>query len=138
MTLSPVHAQGRTTGSPRTGYGSGFELVGDLGVLAVSGDTDVHAASRFRGDLDRAIASAPGDLVLDLSHVNLVDSTAVEAMLDALTRLVVERRSMVLVVTRGHVLRIFRILGLDTTFRIAATRGEALRRLAATGSPSPT
>ena len=76
--------------------------------------------------------------MLDLSHVNLVDSTAVEAMLDALTRLVVERRSMVLVVTRGHVLRIFRILGLDTTFRIAATRGEALRRLAATGSPSPT
>lgn len=71
--------------------------------------------------------------MLDLSRVDLVDSTAVEAMLGALARLVVEGRSMVLVVTRCHVHRIFRILGLDTTFRIAATRREALRRLAAIG-----
>lgn len=117
----------------KSGYGSGFELVADVGVFTVSGDADRYAASRFKDDLDRAIASTHGNLVLDLSHVSLVDSSAVETMLDTLSRLAAEHRSMVLVITRGYVLRIFRILGLDTTFRIAATRREALRRLAATG-----
>lgn len=110
-------------------YDSEIELLGDVGVLTVVGETDLHTAPRFRRDLDEVMELTPGDLVLDLSELELIDSTALGIMMAAGGRMMTERRSLVLVVTRTHVLRVFGITGLLSFFSIAATRAEAMTRV---------
>ena len=48
-----------------------------------------------------------------------------------LQRLSDEGRWLILVVTQDFVMRILRITGLETTFRIAPSRSEALRQVVA-------
>ncbi len=112
-------------------YASEAELIGEVGLVAVSGNMDLSTAPRFRRDIDEAIAVAPGDLVLDLSDIDLIDSTALCVMAGALRRLEEEGRQLILVVTRPHVMRIFTITGLQAAFTIVAGRHEALNRAAA-------
>ena len=69
--------------------------------------------------------------ILDLSDLDLIDSTALGVMFDALRRLSDEGRRLTLVVTPGHVMRVLTITGLDTMFHIAGSRHEALQRVEA-------
>lgn len=110
-------------------YRSEIEFVGDAGVVAVSGEMDLYTASQFRTDIDEAIASTSGDLILDLSDLDMIDSTALCVMLGALGRLSDEGRWLILVVTQRHVMRVLTITGLLTTFRIAPSRREALQQV---------
>ncbi len=112
-------------------YSSEIEFIGDVGVVAVSGEMDLYTASQFKADIDEAIASTSGDLILDLSDLDMIDSTALGVMLGALRRLSDEGRWLVLVVAQRHVLRILTITGLLTTFRIAPSRREALQQVVA-------
>ncbi len=61
--------------------------------------------------------------------LELVDSTALGIMMAAASRMMTERRSLVLVVARMHVLRVFAIAGLVGFFSVTATRGEAMTRV---------
>jgi anti-sigma B factor antagonist len=110
-------------------YDSEIELLGDVGVLTVTGETDLGTATRFRGDLAETMEAASGDVVLDLSDLELVDSTALGIMMAAAGQMMAEQRSFVLVVARSHVLRVFAITGLLTFFSIVPTRTEAMVRL---------
>ena len=116
-------------------YSSETEVVGEVGVVAVSGEMDLCTASRFRRDIDEAAGRTSGGLVLDLSQVDMIDSTALGVMLMAQSGLNEDGRSLVLVVTRPHVMRILTITGLLTTFRIATSLAEALRQVAAPVDP---
>jgi anti-sigma B factor antagonist len=116
-------------------YSSETELVGEVGVVAVSGEMDICTASRFSQDIDEAVVRTSGDLVLDLSRVGMIDSTALGVMLRVQSRLDADGRSLVLVVTRPHVMRILTITGLRTTFRLAAGVAEAIRQI--TGQVDP-
>ncbi len=110
-------------------YDSDIELLGDVGVLTVTGETDLYTAPQFRRDLDEAMGVTPGDVIVDLTDLELVDSTALGIMMAAAGRMMAERRSLVLVVTRTHVLRVLAITGLRGFFPIAATRTEAMTRV---------
>jgi anti-sigma B factor antagonist len=110
-------------------YDSALELWGDVGVLAVSGETDLFTAPQLRRDLDEAIEATDGDVVLDLTDLELVDSTALGIMMAAAAHMVAERRSLILVVTRGHVRRVFGAVGLLDFFSIVPTRSEAMARV---------
>jgi len=110
-------------------YDSDIELLGDVGVLTVTGETDLYTATQFRRDLDEAMGVTPGDVILDLTDLELVDSTALGIMMAAAGRMMDEQRSLVLVVTRTHVLRVLAITGLGGFFPIAATRTEAMTRV---------
>ena len=110
-------------------YDSEIELLGDVGVLTVVGETDLYTAPRFRRDLDEAMEATQGDVVLDLTDLELVDSTALGIMMAAASRMVTEQRSLVMVVTRTHVLRVFAVTGVDGFFSVAATRAEAMTRV---------
>jgi anti-sigma B factor antagonist len=108
-------------------YGSQTDLAGQSGVVAVSGVMDLHAAPRFKRDLDEAIALASGDVVLDLSDVDLIDSTSICVMAGALQSMQTQGRRLILVVPIPHVMRILTITGLQTAFPIVASRRQALR-----------
>ncbi len=110
-------------------YDSEIELLDDVGVLTVVGETDMHTAPQFRRDLDEAMEVAAGDLILDLTDLELVDSAALGIMMAAAGRMMTEQRSLVLVVKRSHVLRVFAITGLVGFFSITATRSEAMTRV---------
>jgi anti-sigma B factor antagonist len=119
------------TGGGERPYSSGIEYIGEAGLIAVSGVLDLGAAPRFSRDVDQAVALAPGDLILDLSDIDLIDSSALCVMAGALQRLQEEDRRLMLVVTRPHVMRILTIAGLQTAFTIVASRREALRHVVA-------
>jgi anti-sigma B factor antagonist len=110
-------------------YGSEIEVLGDVGVLTVAGETDLGTATEFRGDLAETMEAASGDVVLDLTDLELVDSTAIGIMMAAAGQMMAEQRSLVLVVARSQVLRVFAITGLLTFFSIVPTRSEAMARL---------
>jgi anti-sigma B factor antagonist len=110
-------------------YDSEIDLLGDLVVLTVTGETDLATAPQFRRDLDEAMEVTSGDLILDLKDLELIESTALGIMMAAASRMMTERRSLVLVVSRTHVLRVFEITGLLSFFSIAATRVAAMTRV---------
>ena len=112
-------------------YESEMEFSGDVCVLSVSGETDMYTAPRFKRDLDEAMAVVPGDVVLDLSDLDMIESTALGILIAALACMSDERRSLVLVIKRRHVLRVFAITGLRSAFSIVSTRAEALASVAA-------
>jgi anti-sigma B factor antagonist len=111
-------------------YDSEIELLGDTGVLTVAGETDLATSTQFRGDLAEMMEAASGDVVLDLTDLELVDSTALAIMMAAAGQMMAEQRSLVLVVARSHVLRVFAITGLLAFFSIVPSRTEAMVRLA--------
>ena len=110
-------------------YDSEIELLGDVGVLAVTGETDLASAPKLRRDLDEVMEVTPGDVVLDLTDLDLVDSTALGLMLAAAGRMTIERRALVLVVTSRHVLPVLSITGLRDLFSIVPTRAAAMSRV---------
>ena len=111
-------------------FSSETEFVGDAGVVAVSGEMDQYTTSRFKRDIDEAITLSSGVVILDLSDLDLIDSTALGIMRDALRRLSDEGRRLTLVVTPRHVMRVLlAITGLDTMFHIAGSRRAALQRV---------
>jgi len=112
-------------------YSSQTEFIGEAGLVAVSGEMDLFTAPRFKRDIEEAIEFTCGDLILDLSDLDMIDSTALRVMLGAQQRLQDEGRWLILVVAGSHVLRVLTITGLQTTFPIVASRREALQRVVA-------
>ena len=138
MTLLSYSARQRQlpAGCRERPYGSETEFVGEAGVVAVSGEMDLYTAPQFRRDIDEAIALTSSDLILDLSDLDMIDSTALCVMLGALQRLLDEGRWLTLVVTGSHVMRVLTITGLQTSFPIVASRREALQRVVARADPA--
>ena len=110
-------------------YDSEIDFPGDVKVLTMTGETDLSTTPQFRRDLDEAMQVTSGHLILDLTDLELVDSTALGIMMAAAGRMMTEQRSLVLVVARSQVLRVFAITGLLSFFSIAATRAEAMTRV---------
>lgn len=110
-------------------YDSELELLDDVVVLTLAGVTDLATVPQVRRGLDEALEVTSGDVVLDLTDLELIDSSALGIMIAAAGRLMTEQRTLVLVVSREHVLRVLAITGLLGFFSVAATRTEALTRL---------
>jgi anti-anti-sigma factor len=89
---------------------SGYEL-------AVSGRLDVHQASDVREALHAAIDSGTGDLVVDVSGVELVDATGLGVLVGAHRRATQVGRRVVL---RDAGPRLTRILRLTRLSRVLA------------------
>jgi anti-sigma B factor antagonist len=133
--MAPTDAASRFSdvlaGSRERPYSSECAIVGEAGVVAVSGEIDLYTASRFKEDVDEVIATAPGDLILDLSDLDLLDSSALVVMLGTLRRLTDEGRWLILVVTQRHLMRVLTVTGLHTRFRIVPSRRRALQQVVA-------
>lgn len=105
-------------------------------VLAVHGDVDLHVEGELRNRLSTAIDDGPA-LVVDLSGVSFVDSTALGVLLGGMKRLRAKGGRLRLVVPRGEVRRIFEVTLLDRVFALDTTRDEAVAAVAATATVGP-
>jgi anti-sigma B factor antagonist len=132
---------------------SSFYLISDetaddeMAVVALAGEVDFDASPDLKARIFGHIKAGRRRLVLDLTDVTFIDSTAVGVLIGAVTRLrdtsggaiaVVcpERRPALSGVLPGGgpsvVRQVFEVTGLDTGVAICATREEALLELAGT------
>lgn len=103
---------------------------GGAGVVSVSGEVDMYTAPQLKQCLLDLIDAGARKIVVDLSAVSFIDSTALGVLIGGVRRLHAAGGAMALVVTSRSVERVLSITGLDRVFSIRATLDEALTALA--------
>lgn len=93
--------------------------------MRVSGDLDVYTAPRLKEELEASVGDG-GRLVLDLSAVQFIDSTALGVLVGILQLAQSRDSAFVLVVSDPFLLKIFRITGFDGVFSIYPRLEDAL------------
>ena len=114
-----------------TNFASTRETVRDgLGVIALRGEVDIYTAPKFKEDMLALIEEGAVDIVVDLSQVEFIDSTALGVLIGGIKRLHPFDGHLLLVANTRPVLKILTITGLDKVFAIFKTRAEALAAVA--------
>ena len=109
-----------------------WELVASRGaaIVTLRGELDAHDAPRLRevfaGALEALSDASSPRLVLDLTAVEFLDSTALGTMIGALRRAREAGGELAMVLPETPARRIFEITGLDQVLAIRATREAAL------------
>jgi anti-sigma B factor antagonist len=96
-------------------------LEGGGQLVRASGELDVHTCPEFQKVLAATLGGHPGRLVIDLSEVTFMDSTAL-GVLVVLQRGM--KRPLDIIVTRPHLRRVLVITGLDMVFRLHSSLDE--------------
>jgi len=94
-------------------------------VIRVEGDLDVYTAPRLKEALVEAAARGKR-LVLDLSEVHFIDSTALGVLVGTLQQTQSTGCEFRLVVEDPYLLKIFRITGFDGIFSIFPQLADAV------------
>ena len=102
------------------------ERVGDAGVLIVSGEVDIFTAPQLKERLVEQFDAGVTRLVVDLTAVTFIDSTALGVLIGGVRRVNGAGGVMALVVDSRPVERVLGITGLDRVFSMYHTRAEAL------------
>ena len=101
------------------------ETKGETTVVNVGGELDVYTAPRLKETLEQALPEVER-LVLDLSEVHFLDSTALGVLVGAQQLSEDKESELRLVVDDPFVLKIFRIAGFEEMFSIYPKLEEAL------------
>jgi len=105
----------------------------DLSILVVGGEVDYEVSPQLKAHMMRAIKAGAKRVVLDLSDVTFIDSTAIGVIAGAVEKLDEAGGSLAIVSTHEKVVQIFEITGLDSVITLHASREEALAALAVAG-----
>jgi anti-sigma B factor antagonist len=101
------------------------ELEGATRLLSVRGELDLSTAPRLKWALAEALDADASAIVVDLSLVTFIDSTALGVLVGVQRSLSVGAR-LAIVCAHEHVLKILELTGLDGTFEIFQTLDGAL------------
>jgi anti-anti-sigma factor len=94
-------------------------------VVALAGELDLYNAHVVRDALLEYCAEAPDRLVVDLSGVTFIDSTALGVLIEARSKLA-NKRAFILAAPGLEARRALEISGFDRHFPVHASRQEAL------------
>jgi anti-sigma B factor antagonist len=97
----------------------------DPSVMHVGGDLDVYTAPQLKDALDK-VGLAGKTIVLDLSAVHFIDSTALGVLVSTLQQSRAQDGELCLVMDDPYLLKIFRITGFDSLFPIYPQISDAL------------
>jgi anti-sigma B factor antagonist len=109
---------------------------GDIALVVADGEIDYAASPQLNARIARHVDAGRRRLVLDLSTVTFIDSTAIGVLMCAVMRLDELGEGSVSVVCaeeNRRVLRIFEIAGIDSLIDVHSSREEAISALAAAG-----
>jgi len=107
---------------------------GDIAVLVMGGELDYEISPQLRARIVAAIKDGRRRLVLDLTGVTFIDSTAIGVLAGAVVRLdEAGGGSLAVVCTHEKVLQIFEITGLESVITLHSSRDEAISALAPAG-----
>ena len=101
------------------------EMRDDANVIHVEGELDVYTAPRLKTILD-GFGKDCGRVVVDLSEVQFIDSTALSVLVGGHQRIQSNGGKFRLVVNDPFLLKIFHITGFDGLFAIFPKVDEAL------------
>jgi anti-sigma B factor antagonist len=101
------------------------EAAGDACIVKLGGELDLYNAPQMREALAEACADAPARVVVDLSEVEFVDSTALGVLIEARTKLD-NPRAFLLAAPGLQTRRALEISGLDRHFTVHDSVSEAL------------
>ena len=99
---------------------------GDRTVVQVRGEIDVFTAPQLRAYLEDLVRTGRHRLVVDMEHVEFIDSTGLSALVNVLKLVRTYDGSLRLVCTHERIIRLFRITVLPKAFPIHDTVAEAL------------
>jgi anti-sigma B factor antagonist len=94
-------------------------------VVALAGELDLYNAHLVRDALLEACSETPKRLVVDLSGVKFIDSTALGVLIEARTRME-NRRAFLLAAPGLETRRALEVSGLDRHFSVHASLDDAL------------
>jgi anti-sigma B factor antagonist len=104
--------------------------VGEIAVLALSGELDLAAAPALRERLAEVRATGARGLVLDMAEVTFLDSSALRELLSAEAALRAAGASLVLATVRPPVERLLELTRTTGMLHVAPTLEAALQRAA--------
>lgn len=105
----------------------------DAVLVVAGGEIDLYAAPQLRQRIVGHIDSGKRRLIVDLSEVTFIDSTAIGVLVGAVMRLREHEHGTMTVVCaeeNKRVLRIFDIAGVENLIELHGSRAEALLALA--------
>lgn len=108
-------------------------LTDELALVSVWGELDLYTAERLQSRIDEAGAVGADTVLVDLSEVSFVDSTALAVLVQETKRLEGRGRTLVLVTNDPRTRRVVEVTGLNRVLRTHATLQDALA--AVTSSP---
>ena len=109
------------------------EMGPEVAILVVGGEVDFEVSPQLKARLVRAIKGGSRRLILDLSDVTFIDSTAIGVLAGTVEKLDESGGGSLSVVSNHEkVIQIFEITGLDNLITIHASRDDALAAAAVT------
>lgn len=100
-------------------------------LIAIAGDLDISNSRDLRTRVRRALSEGVQTLVIDLTDVMHIDSSALAALIEAHQRTSERRGKLLLVVTSMSVRRTIEVRGLDGVLTLLGSREEAVGSLKA-------
>lgn len=97
--------------------------------LALRGELDIAGVPQLELALEAAIADSVGAFVVDVSELEFLDSSGINALLRARALLGREDRTLVLVCPHGPIRRALELTGVSDLFPIYAARAAAAHAL---------
>jgi anti-sigma B factor antagonist len=93
-------------------------------VVRVAGEVDLAVAPELEADIDAALASDAGSVVVDLAAATFLDSMALSVLAAARKKCQTAGGDLYLIVDEPRILKVFEITGLKSEFQIFADRSE--------------
>jgi anti-sigma B factor antagonist len=104
-------------------------LSSTLALVSVSGELDLYTSERLQRAIGEATSVGADQVLVDLSGVGFIDSTALGVIVQETKRLEGRGQSLLLVTNDPRTLRVFEVTGLDRVLRRHATLHDALGHL---------
>jgi anti-sigma B factor antagonist len=101
-------------------------LTSSLALVSVSGEIDLYTAERVQRGIGEATAVGADTVLLDLSGVGFIDSTALGVIVQENKRLEGRGHALILVTNDPRTVRVLEVTGLDRVLPRHATLHDAL------------
>lgn len=113
-----------------TNFASSRQRLDDRrGLIVLKGEVDIYTAPRFKEDLLALIDEGLTDILVDLTQVEFIDSTALGVLIGGVKRLHPLEGHLLVIADSRPVLKILTITGLDRVFSVYPDREQALAAL---------
>ena len=111
---------------PEQTNGATTSTLGDVAIVAISGELDLALCVKVAPELNAALHSRARAIVIDLDAVSLVDSSGIALLLNAFRRLDQAGRQLAIACPMGSQRRAFEVTALDRQMPMYETRADAL------------
>lgn len=96
----------------------------NLPVIALEGEVDVYTAPQLKQAMTALLEKGAKRIVVDLTKVEYLDSTALGVLIGGLKRLREAEGNLFLICPSARIKRVFEITGLDKIFNIHTCEDE--------------